>query len=197
MHIVLTRTKSPRSEKAGQSILFLLACPLAVKQARTNLRRVCRSCETFKKPFRVIGAMRKGISPVVAVVLLIAIAVIAAVGLYFWVGGLATKQPSTDKPIPLNAQAYRCDLDEGETTDNFTVLIQNMDSAKTLKNDTLPLYMLDDDGEQMIAVSAPDIAPSGQGVWVFKAQTNEIANLTKGFTYIIYGENVGQAPVIC
>jgi flagellin-like protein len=51
--------------------------------------------------------MRKGISPIVAVVLLIAIAVIAAVGLYFWVGGLATKQPTTSRPgvITANCQA--------------------------------------------------------------------------------------------
>jgi flagellin-like protein len=144
-----------------------------------------------------VKKVRKGISPIVAVVLLIAIAVIAAVGLYFWVGGLATKQPTTDRPIPLNAQAYKCDLDEGGTTDNFTVLIQNMDSAKTLMNSTLPLFMLDDDGQQMIATTAPNISPSGQEVWVFKAQSGQIANLTRGFTYIIYGENVGQAPVIC
>ncbi len=47
--------------------------------------------------------MRKGISPIVAVVLLIAIAVIAAVGLYFWVGGLATKQPTPNTPGTITA----------------------------------------------------------------------------------------------
>jgi len=47
--------------------------------------------------------MRKGISPIVAVVLLIAIAVIAAVGLYFWVGGLATKQPTPSTPNVITA----------------------------------------------------------------------------------------------
>ncbi len=47
--------------------------------------------------------MRKGISPIVAVVLLIAIAVIAAVGIYFWMSGLATKQPTPEKPIPIVA----------------------------------------------------------------------------------------------
>ncbi|MFC2175092.1 archaellin/type IV pilin N-terminal domain-containing protein [archaeon] len=47
--------------------------------------------------------MRKGISPIVAVVLLIAIAVIAAVGLYFWVGGLATKQPTPTTPGTITA----------------------------------------------------------------------------------------------
>ena len=47
--------------------------------------------------------MKKGISPIVAVVLLIAIAVIAAVGLYFWVGGLATKQPTPSTPGTISA----------------------------------------------------------------------------------------------
>ena len=37
--------------------------------------------------------MRKGVSPVVAVVLLIAISVIAAVGVWYWVGGMANKPP--------------------------------------------------------------------------------------------------------
>ena len=48
--------------------------------------------------------MKKGISPIVAVVLLIAIAVIAAVGLYFWVGGLATQQPTSTTPIVISAK---------------------------------------------------------------------------------------------
>ena len=47
--------------------------------------------------------MKKGISPIVAVVLLIAIAVIAAVGLYFWVGGIATQQPTPDTPGTITA----------------------------------------------------------------------------------------------
>ncbi|MCK4327440.1 MAG: type IV pilin [Candidatus Diapherotrites archaeon] len=50
-----------------------------------------------------MNKVRKGISPIVAVVLLIAIAVIAAVGLYFWVGGLATKQPTPSTPKTITA----------------------------------------------------------------------------------------------
>ncbi|MCD6522222.1 MAG: hypothetical protein J7K68_00590, partial [Candidatus Diapherotrites archaeon] len=45
----------------------------------------------------------RAISPIVSVVLLIAIATIAAVGLYFWVGGYATKQPTTETPISIYA----------------------------------------------------------------------------------------------
>ncbi len=60
--------------------------------------------------------MKKGISPIVAVVLLIAIAVIAAVGLYFWVGGLATKQPTPNPPKTITAYAVQCGTGAGNTT---------------------------------------------------------------------------------
>ncbi len=45
----------------------------------------------------------KGISPIVAVVLLIAIAVVASVGLYFWTAGLATKQTTINSPVAITA----------------------------------------------------------------------------------------------
>ena len=47
--------------------------------------------------------MKKGVSPIVAVVLLIAIAVIAAVGLYFWVSSLTGQQPEPTKPKTITA----------------------------------------------------------------------------------------------
>ena len=73
--------------------------------------------------------MRKGISPIVAVVLLIAIAVIAAVGLYFWVGGLATKQPTPTTPGTITA------ICGGATSaDNGILTITNI-GANTLEDD--------------------------------------------------------------
>ncbi len=47
--------------------------------------------------------MEKGISPIVAVVLLIAITVIAAIGIHFWMAGLATKQPTPETPVSIVA----------------------------------------------------------------------------------------------
>ena len=47
--------------------------------------------------------MKKGISPIVAVVLLIAVAIIAACGLYFWTAGIATKQPVPQQAAVINA----------------------------------------------------------------------------------------------
>ena len=87
--------------------------------------------------------MRKGISPVVAVVLLIAIAVIAAVGLYFWVGGLATKQPTPDTPTILSAQKVSCNATSGTSTVNatLTALVQNLDPSAPYTGD---LYITSD-----------------------------------------------------
>ncbi len=56
--------------------------------------------------------MRKGVSPIVAVVLLIAIAVVAAVGLYFWAGGLATSQNTPETPIAISAVPVGVGADE-------------------------------------------------------------------------------------
>jgi flagellin-like protein len=53
--------------------------------------------------------MRKGISPVVSVVLLIAIAVIAAVGLYFWIGTMTGPQPSPSPPGMVTVVANKSD----------------------------------------------------------------------------------------
>ncbi len=47
--------------------------------------------------------MKKGMSPIVAVVLLIAISIIAAISIYFWSAGLVTKQPTSEKPVPIVA----------------------------------------------------------------------------------------------
>ncbi len=53
----------------------------------------------------------KGITPIVAVVLLISITVIAAVGMYYWVGGLTNKPKTPEQPAlisaeVINTQAY-------------------------------------------------------------------------------------------
>ncbi|MFC2175081.1 archaellin/type IV pilin N-terminal domain-containing protein [archaeon] len=47
--------------------------------------------------------MRRGLSIIVSIVLMIAIAVVAAAGIYFWAGGLTTKQPTPQIPISITA----------------------------------------------------------------------------------------------
>ncbi len=131
--------------------------------------------------------MKKGISPIVAVVLLIAIAVIAAVGLYFWVGGLATKQPTPSTPIVLGAQRVSCNA----TANTTTVMIQNLGSTGSVT--AANLRLVDDNGTQ-VAGDGTDIAASNQGPIDF-----DNANLTSGTTYVILSTDasVSQATTVC
>jgi flagellin-like protein len=121
--------------------------------------------------------MQKGISPIVAVVLLIAIAVIAAVGLYFWVGGLATQQPTTQKPIVISAQGLSCGkLAAGEWA---TAMVQNLDPSQTL---AATLYIKDDTGTA--SNSTISFLPSSQNLTNFSSAGS---GFTVGNTYVIYG----------
>ncbi len=45
----------------------------------------------------------KGVSSIVAVVLLIAISTIGSVGIFYWAGGMATKQPTPQTVVPITA----------------------------------------------------------------------------------------------
>lgn len=122
-----------------------------------------------------IGAqMRKGISPIVAVVLLIAIAVIAAVGLYFWVGGIATKQPTTNVPTAISATVL--DAATG------TIAIANLGSS-----DLVVEYLNTTSGETCDFGGEVTIAPNEQAVCTMPPRN--------GAT-IIYGPATGQANVI-
>ena len=71
----------------------------------------------------------KGISPIVAVVLLIAISVISAIGVYFWVGGLATRQPTPSAPRTISA--YMIDCNTSSTGNISRVVISNTSPAGT------------------------------------------------------------------
>ena len=143
--------------------------------------------------------MKKGISPIVAVVLLIAIAVIAAVGLYFWVGGLATKQPTPDTPIVISAQKTSCTSDATVAGDSISVLIQNLDASDSYVNATQLPYIVDDNGAVMIATTATTIAAGQQQAYTFTNKTGaSAADLTSGSTYtIISSAGAGSAVVIC
>jgi flagellin-like protein len=144
--------------------------------------------------------MRKGISPIVAVVLLIAIAVIAAVGLYFWVGGLATKQPTTTAPIPISAQKVSCNLGGAGGT-NLTALVQNLDASNALRH---TLIITVDSGQLLQNNSLVNIAASSQGTVTFVNATNNASStMTTGNTYVISsnttisGVGVGTAQIVC
>ncbi len=142
--------------------------------------------------------MKKGISPIVAVVLLIAIAVIAAVGLYFWVGGLATRQPTPSTPKTITAYAVSCGSSASENT---TIMIANTSPAGTSNN--IKITDLQDSlGNKFNSTG------SANNEWICSedsiASGHQVAcsiNSTKfgagDGTISIYGSDVASATVSC
>jgi len=111
--------------------------------------------------------MRHGISPIVAVVLLIAIAVIAAVGLYFWTAGLATKQPVPNTPASITATP----LGSGK------VLIANLGQSP------INASALQAVGATWVGCTGTGIVPAGQQI---------LCNYSGSGNIVVYGaDNVG------
>ncbi len=80
-----------------------------------------------KPKMKKVDDMERGITAIVAVVLLIAIAVIAAVGIYFWTAGISTKQPTPEKPVAIVANPV------GEGKVLIANLGQNVVNTSTLR----------------------------------------------------------------
>ena len=118
--------------------------------------------------------MERGITAIVAVVLLIAIAVIAAVGIYFWVEGLATKQPTPEKPVAIVANPIS----------SRSVLIAN------LGNKPLSVSVLKTSDPSTVCDFGKNVTiePGGQAKCELKGfpKTNEL---------VIYGNGTGSTPV--
>ena len=137
--------------------------------------------------------MRKGISPIVAVVLLIAIAVIAAVGLYFWVGGLATRQPTPSTPLTISAYALDCVADSDYNT---SIMIAN--TSPPGRNITAG--SLETAWEHGIAANSSTEADTcpGENIESGAQVTCVLINYSQGDgTTAIFGANVGSATVTC
>ncbi len=117
---------------------------------------------------------RKGISPIVAVVLLIAIAVVAAVGLYFWAGGITARQPTPSVPIAITATP----IDPA----NGKIAVANLGSTP------LTVSRLNTaDGTTCEFGETVTIQPGNQAVCTMPPKRG---------TTIIYGSNTSQAVVI-
>jgi len=111
----------------------------------------------------------RGISPIVAVVLLIAVSIIAATALYFWTAGIATKQPTPNTPVSITAVP----LGSGK------ILIANLGSAPINGSALLSTSGI---------ISCPDI-PAGE-----QALCN-VTNLGTAGDVVIYGSSVGSVIV--
>jgi flagellin-like protein len=147
--------------------------------------------------------MKSGISPIVAVVLIIAIAVTASVGLYFWVGGLSTKQPTTETPITMNAQTVQCNTgnSNGLPNSNVSILVQNLDASRVLNK----WILITGNSGVLLQNSSPlgggtGISPSSQSTVVLTNATRITAPaLTQGSIYVISSNESGvsTAQFVC
>ena len=81
----------------------------------------------------------KGISPVVSAVLLIAIAVVAAAGVWFWVSPYLTEQPATKTAGSYYVRISNCNI-SGE---NVKVMLRNLGASSTKPSHTLSVYSSD------------------------------------------------------
>ncbi|MFC2175212.1 hypothetical protein ACFLQ2_05130 [archaeon] len=106
--------------------------------------------------------MRRGLSPIVAVVLLIGTAVVGSAAMYFFAGGIATAEPSTNAPTPITVVP----LGGGE------LLIANLGSDDF----TDTLYSSD----PAISVNCPTILAGEQGLC-------NITGTTDASEFTIYG----------
>lgn len=138
--------------------------------------------------------MEKGISPIVAVVLLIAIAVIAAVGLYFWLGGLATKQGVPSAPRTITASISQC----GSVAQNYTTVVISNTSPEgsTAIQTAYDLIVVGGSGDEIINMSQCNnqLRPGQQAPCRIDGFVNGDGQL------IIYGKagkNIASTTITC
>ncbi len=117
--------------------------------------------------------MRKGISPIIAVVLLIAISVISAMGVYFWMAGTATKQPTPETTNPITITPVG----------GGKVLIANLGSS-SVNTSTLQTS----DPNIKVVCEDSTILPGKQVLCTLVGET-------EGGTVVIYGEGTGSTVV--
>ncbi|MFC2175311.1 hypothetical protein ACFLQ2_05640 [archaeon] len=114
--------------------------------------------------------MEKGLSAVVGVVLIIGTAVVGAAAMYFFAGGIATTQPSTDSPTPITIVPLG----------NGDILVANLGSDTF----TGELYASD----PAITIACPLISASEQGVC-------NVTGVTDALDFTIYGAGAGSIVV--
>ncbi|MCD6414212.1 MAG: type IV pilin [Candidatus Diapherotrites archaeon] len=128
--------------------------------------------------------MKKGISPIVAVVLLIAIAVIAAVGLYFSIPRLTNVGNTPNMPIGISAVCMGA-----SSTTNGTIYIQNT-GTRTIPINTLNVTV------GTTTTSLTHSAISEQGTISVTATTLN-TSLTTGTSGTVWGNGVTTASFNC
>jgi hypothetical protein len=114
--------------------------------------------------------------------LLIAIAVIAAVGLYFWVGGLATQQPTTQKPGVISANCA-----------GGTIMVSNIGTVQI----NASALLASTNAVTAYAGTNRCIAASMADNYIASGATCVYGTATAGTSGTIYAPSVGTAQFFC
>lgn len=126
--------------------------------------------------------MRKGLSPIIAIVLILAITVIAGVTLYFWVIGTTAQQPTPSTPRSITARMIDC-----AESGNSTMIISNVSPPGRSINSSLfetthgTLYCPENEtmGSKVSIVCEIDEFNEGDG------------------TASVFGDNIASADITC
>lgn len=135
--------------------------------------------------------MRKGVSPVVAIVLLIAIAVIAAVAVWFWVSPL-TGRPATASTTQKTISIEKCWV-SGTTV---SLLARNSGGITIAAADSFDIY----DQASGVAVTVPTpCAITGTAINSGAAAivSDATCTLTTGKSYFLRSTGYPDAPFTC
>ena len=137
--------------------------------------------------------MRKGVSPVVAIVLLIAIAVIAAVAVWFWVSPL-TGRPATAATTQKTVSIENCWV----TSTGASLLMRNSGGLTIESTDSFDVYEFDTGNVVTDCTFSPtaDIA-SGDAAMVTDASPCDEDTMPGGTTYFLRTTGYPDAPFTC
>ena len=131
--------------------------------------------------------MQKGMSPVVAVVLLIAIAVVASAGVWFWVAPMMTSTQTSDVVGKYQLTITNCRV-SGNTV---TVSVRNIGTASTPASATaVPVY-----NSTSNAVSTADV--SGMASGEYDPEVSFTVTSSKSGTFYIEDSNFAKTTFSC
>ncbi len=132
--------------------------------------------------------MRKGVSPVVAIVLLIAIAVISAVAVWTWVGPLTAK-PALGSTTFYNFQISRCNPTYSPTT---SALDFKNGGGANLPTTTFSLIS-QADGSTLTSTSFTTTLPAG----MTNSSLTVNYNLSSGIAYSLRASGIPDITFVC
>jgi len=129
---------------------------------------------------RIGEIMRRGISPVIAAVLLVIISVAAGVLVWTWISGFAARNPTTQPALEERIRIEAVGIYGSGGTYNITVYVRNIGSK--LVNIT-SVYIIDANGSVVFSNTTLNVGIAPGEVKGISVDTN--VSLKSGYSYIV------------